>query len=765
MGASVVGPFHGRPADAASARTVREAHRPYFDAVGRAHRPSPNDRPARTLQPMRAPPCVSRPVALRPAAGVPHRALACAFGLCAAAPAAAQPADPGGDRALADVVVSASREAQRSFDAPASVQSIGRDAIRDAGPGIHLSEPLTRLPGVVALDRQNWAQDPQLSIRGFGARATFGIRGVRLLVDGIPATMPDGQGQASAIDLAAAERIEVLRGPLAQLHGNAAGGVVQVFSRRGTAPGEIGAETGAGSFGLRRHALSATGAPGGVSGALDASWLSTDGYREHSAAERRLLNATVSGTGASGTRWTIAAHGFEQPRALDPGGLTRAQLEADPRQASPAALAQAARKTVSQGQAGLLVAHPLGADASVSARVHGGQREVWQALSVPLAAQLAPTSSGGIVDLDRDYGGLGLHYTRRVRLGAGGLQATAGVELERMAERRRGYLNDGGLQGALRRDEDDTVGSRDAFAQLAWTAGAWTLLGGLRVSRIEFEVEDDYVAPGNPDDSGRRRYDATNPVAGVTWHAAERVNVYANVGRGFETPTFAELAYRPDGSGPNLALDAARSTHAEIGVKWLVSDAQRLDVALFAADTEDEIVVASNAGGRSTFRNAGRTTRRGAELAWTARPGAAWQVRAAATLLSARFADDFGTGAGAVAAGNRIPGVPRQRLFVGLAWQPDARRGPFAGLDLLHTGSIAVDDRNTDAAPASTVASLRAGWRHEVGGWRLAGAVRVDNASDARVVGSVIVNEGQSRFFEPAPGRAWFAGVSVSRVL
>lgn len=701
----------------------------------------------------------------RRAAAASGRLLACALGLGAAPPIAAQPPVPAPIGALDDVVVSASREAQRSFDAPAAVQSIGRSTVRAAGPGIHLSESLSRLPGVIALDRQNWAQDPQLSIRGFGARATFGIRGVRLLVDGIPATMPDGQGQASAIDLAAAERIEVLRGPLAQLHGNAAGGVVQVFSRRGEAPGEAVVETGAGRFGLRRHALSATGAPGGVSGALDASWLSTDGYREHSAAERRLLNATVASTAAGGTRWTIVAHGFEQPRAFDPGGLTRAQLETDPRQASPAALAQDARKTVSQGQAGLLVEHPLGSDTSLSARVHGGRRDVWQALSVPLAAQLAPTSSGGIVDLDRDYGGLGLQLTRRARLGDGLLRVTAGVELEAMSERRRGYLNEAGVQGELRRDEDDTVGSRDAFAQLAWTTGAWTLVGGLRVSRVEFEVDDRYVVPGNPDDSGRRRYDAANPVAGVTWHATDTLNVYANLGRGFETPTFAELAYRPDGSGPNLALDAARSTHAEIGAKWLVGEAQRLDIALFAADTDDEIVVASSAGGRSTFRNAGRTTRRGVELAWTARLGGAWQVRAAATVLRARFADGFGTGAAAVPAGNRIPGVPRERLFAELAWQPDPFRGPFAGVELLHTGSIAVDDRNTDTAPASSVASLRAGWRHEIGGWRLAGTVRVDNVADARVVGSVIVNEGQRRFFEPAPGRAWFAGVSVSRLL
>jgi iron complex outermembrane receptor protein len=703
-------------------------------------------------------------------------ALVAAGVLAASAGVSAQPAagsaeagaaaSPSAPPALDEVVVSATRAAQRAFDAPAAIQSIGRDAIRAAGPGLHLSEPLARIPGVVALDRQNWAQDPQLSIRGFGARSTFGIRGVRLLVDGIPATMPDGQGQASSIDLAAAERIEALRGPLAQLHGNAAGGVVQVFSRRGRAPGEAGAEVGFGSFGTRRHALSASGAPGGVSAALDASWLATDGWRAWSAAERRLAGAVLETTGAGGTRTTLAAHDFEQPRALDPGGLTRAQLEADPRQASPASLAQRARKTVSQRQLGVVVEHPVDADRTLSGRVHAGERALYQALSVPLAAQQAPTSAGGIVDLDRGFGGVGLQWSQRARVAGGMLRATLGVEAQRMAERRRGYVNDAGAQGALKRDEDDTVTSTDAFAQLAWSSGAFTWTGGVHTSRVAFRVDDAFVAPGNPDDSGRVTYRATNPVGGVTWHASERLNVYANLGRGFETPTFAELAYRADGgSGPNLGLRASRSTHAELGAKWRPGDAQAIDVALFEARTDDEIVVASNLGGRSTFRNAGRTQRRGVELAWTARLAPAWRAQVAATWLEASFVDAFGTGADAVAAGNRVPGVPSRRAWAGLDWAPDPRRGPFAGVEVLHSGPIAVDDRDGDATAASTIASVRGGWRHAAGPWRLAAWVRVDNATDARHVGSVIVNEAQRRFFEPSAGRAWFAGASVSRAL
>jgi iron complex outermembrane receptor protein len=680
--------------------------------------------------------------------------------LAAVLPAAAA-AQGGGE--LEPVVVSASRAEQRAFDVPAAVQAIGAEAIGASGPGVHLSEPLARLPGVVALDRRNWAQDPQLSIRGFGARATFGVRGVRLLQDGIPLTMPDGQGQASSIDLRALERIEVLRGPLAQLHGNAAGGVVQLVSRRGAAPGDARLEGVVGSDGLRRRSLHASGANGAASAALDAAWLETDGWRAHSAASRRLAGLLLETVSAGGTRTTLVAQDFDQPNALDPGGLTRAQLESDPRQAAPASVAQRARKTVSQRQAGVVVAHPLDADRALTARAYAGERDLFQALAVPPAAQLAPGASGGIVELDRGYGGLALLWTQRAALWGGRLQASAGAELERMAERRRGYVNAGGEPGAPKRDEHATVTSTDAFAQLAWTSGAFTWLAGARTGRVAFRVEDAFVAPGNPDDSGRVDYRATNPVAGVTWHASDVLNAYANVGRGFETPTLSELAYRADGgSGPNLALRAARSTHAEVGAKWRVTDAQRLEVAVFRVDTDDEIVVDTNLGGRSTFRNAGRTARRGVEVAWVSRLAPHWQAQIAATWLRAEFVDGSGTGSDAVAAGNRVPGVPSRRLWAGLAWVPDARHGPFAGLEVLHTGPIATDDRNLDAAPASTVASARAGWRHAAGPWRLAAWLRVDEAAGGPYVGSVIVNEGQRRWFEPAPGRAWAVGASAA---
>jgi iron complex outermembrane receptor protein len=665
---------------------------------------------------------------------------------------------------LADVVVSVSRSEQRSFDAPASIQSVDQEQIRTGGPQINASESLMRIPGIAAQSRQNYAQDLQVSIRGFGARSTFGIRGIRILVDGIPATMPDGQGQLATVSLPSTQRIEVLRGPLALLYGNAAGGVIQAFSRDGALPPTLGADAYVGSYDTQRYGLTASSIIGGVSAMADYSWMTTGGYREHSAARRQHLNAKFGFELDTGTRITLVANLFDQPESLDPGGLTRAQFEANPRQASPAAVAQNARKEVAQSQLGVVAEHRFDANRTLSGRIYGGQRDLSNALSVPLVAQLPPTSSGGIVDLDRGFGGLGLQYAQRIALGATQLVFTVGAESDRMSEHRRGYINNAGQQGALKRDEDNTVQSNGVFGQLSWILGdSWTMIAGLRYSDVRFRTSDNFIVPGNPDDSGNRDYSATNPVAGVTWHALDTLNVYANLGQGFETPTFTELAYRPGGSGLNYALQSSTSRHAEVGAKWIVTPTQRLDVAIFRIETDDEIVVDTNVGGRTTFRNAGRTQRTGLELAWTGRLTSALTAQFAYTRLQATFVDGFGSGASTVAPGNRLPGVPDRRTYFDLLWQPNGDRGPFAGLEIVDSGRMYVNDANSDAAASWTVANLRAGLRQRIGPWRFSQWLRIDNVGDLGYAGSVIVNEAQQRYFEGAPGRNWMVGLTAAR--
>jgi iron complex outermembrane receptor protein len=649
------------------------------------------------------------------------------------------------------IVVTATRGEERVFDAPASITVVGAEAIRAAGPQVNLSEVLNRVPGITVLNRQNYAQDLQLSIRGFGSRSTFGIRGVRLIVDGIPATMPDGQGQASNVSLPSAARIEVLRGPLAQLYGNAAGGVVQVFTQAGAPQPTLSVSGAAMRYDADRFGAQYAASAGDHALTIDASRFTTDGYREHSAAERSQLNAKWSWQWDPHTRIDTVVNAIDQPHSLDPLGLTRAQWEENPRQSPAIAFLQDASKTVRQQQAGTVVERRLDADTTLTARAYLGERKLENALSTPLVNQLPPTSAGGIVVFERQYAGAALQVSRRVALGEGfGARLVAGLEHDRMAEDRQGYLNVGGMRGELRRDEDNTVRSNDVFAQASLDIGeSFAAIAGARASRVEFTTHDHYIAPGNPDDSGNLSFRATNPAAGITWHASPQLNVYANAGRGFETPTFTELAYRNGASGLNTDLKASRSRHAELGVKWRSSAGHAIDAAVFDIRTRDEIVVDTNVGGRSTFRNAGRTTRRGAEILASGPLGAGLRYLVSASALNARFED-----------GKHLPGTPERSAYAELAYAPPGARGGFnAAIEAVHTGRLFVNDTNDDFAPAVSLLNLRAGFAQRLGGWEVEEFLRIDNATDRGYSGSVIVNEAQRRFFEPAPPRGWMVGL------
>lgn len=689
----------------------------------------------------------------------PLRPLQAALFLLLAAPAGAQ--------SLPEVVVSANRQEQQSFDAPASIQAVGQDVIEAAGPRVNLSESLNRVPGISVLNRQNYAQDLQLSIRGSGARSPFGIRGARLIVDGIPATMPDGQGQASTISLPSAQRIEVLRGPLAQLYGNSAGGVVQVFTADGPERPELRMTLDAGPDGLRRYGVQAAGQSGTLNYVIDVSDFETDGWRENSAAERQHLNAKLRWDASEQTRVTLVANVFDQPVSGDPLGLTRAQFEADPRQAVANSTLYQAGKDVAQQQVGLVLDHRLDADRQLSGRVYAGQRDLFNRLAIPLAFQTAPTASGGIVDLDRAYSGVGLRFSQRVPTGQGQVLWSVGLDHERMSEHRRGYLNEFGVQGELKRDEQDSVNSTGLYTQADWVINEhWSAVAGLRANRVAFRVEDAFITADNPDDSGRVSFSATNPVLGITRHLSADTNLYANIGRGFETPTFTELAYSSlDGSvsGPNLSLLSARSTHAEIGLKTRLAEGHRLDAALFHITTTDEIVVASSSGGRTLYTNAGKTRRSGLELSYAAQWAPGWRSLLALSTLKAEFAEAFTSSSGAqVMAGNRIPGIADRSLFGELVWQPRGWAGFTGALELVHRGSMVVNDLNIDRTDAVTLFNLRLGWEQTLGAWTLRETLRIDNLTDRAYIGSVIVNDGNQRFFEPAPGRQWGLGLMAT---
>lgn len=685
----------------------------------------------------------------------------------AAAGAAAQAPQP---TKLAPVVVTATRTEAAPFDVPASIDRIDGEALRAGRAQVNLSEGLGGVPGLLARDRQNYAQDVQISVRGFGARSSFGIRGVRLYVDDIPATLPDGQGQITHVELGTVGRVEVLRGPFSALYGNSSGGVISVYSETPSGPPRLDASVGFGSDGLRRVAASASGTAGAIGYTLGASRFTTDGYRQHSATERRLGNARLQFKLGSSTQLTLVANSVELPEAQDPLGLTRVQWQVDPRGVDASALSFNTRKTMKQQQGGLVLEHGIDAANTLRVMVYQGHRTTLQFQSIPVATQANALHPGGVIDLSRDYEGADVRWRWKHETAS----VVAGIAADALREHRVGTQNfigtTLGVQGALRRDETNRVSSADPYLQAQWQpTPAWMLTAGVRRSQVDFQSTDAYVTRTNPDDSGSARYAATLPVVGVSFAASDTLRVYATAGKGFETPTLNELAYRASGAtGLNFALQAATSRSLEAGVKARPWAGSELTLALFQTGTDREIVTQTNVGGRATFQNAGATRRRGLEASGTFTLAPTLQAQLAATWLDARYRDGFLTCTATpcaaansqVNADNRIPGIARSALYGALAWQPAG--GWRLGVEGRALSKVYVNDLNTDAAGGYATLAVNAGYQLSLGPWDLGALLRVDNLAGRRYAGSVIVNDGNGRFFEPAPGRTWLASASAS---
>ena len=701
-------------------------------------------------------------------------------GSLAGVPAAAAQSTVASDEVLDPIVVSATRlRSVADLDVPASVTTILTDA-NSNGRLSDVTELLAGIPGVTALDRQNYAQDTQLSIRGFGSRATFGVRGLRLYADGIPASMPDGQGQLSHYSVLGADRVQIMRGPFSALYGNSSGGVVQLWSAEGTGEPSARVRATFGSYDTTSVGAQALGTAGPLSYNLAASRFETDGYRDHSAARRDSVNLRLGIDFGADQSLTLVGNYLDQPEAQDPLGLTAAAWRADPRDTAVQATDYNTRKSVEQLQGGAIYEHRLGAH-NLRAQIYTGNRKVVQFLPIPPAVQNnSETHAGGVIDLDGNYEGADLRWSYVGDVGGRLLELTAGTNLDRQNQLRRGYENFTGpatfscsgatvcgVRSDLRRDENNRIRNFDQFAQgYLQISDRWSVLAGLRHSQVRFRSEDRYIVGANPDDSGTRKYSDTTVVGGLMFRPVAALRLYASMGDGFETPTFNEISYRADGgTGLAFGLNAARSQNYELGAKWRPASGLEVDAALFRADTDDELVVVRNTGGRSSFGNVDRTRREGLEAALSMPLVADLRLQASYTFLEAKFRSDFCTGpacpnpATTVSAGSRIPGIPRHQGTLGLQWSPGLWQ---AALEFEARSKIVVNDLGADTAPGFGL------WHAEIGrNWRLAdstlrGFARIENLLDKTHVGSVIVNEGNSRFFESGLPRTAMAGVQWS---
>ncbi|MDO7466297.1 TonB-dependent receptor [Acinetobacter baumannii] len=664
--------------------------------------------------------------------------------------------------------VEATRTDTGYLQTPASVFRIEAPQV-DSSSQVNLTEVVKGIPSLQIRNRENYAQDLQLSMRGFGARSTFGVRGIRLYVDGIPATMPDGQGQTSNIDLSSLDHVEVLTGPFSSLYGNSSGGTILTSTKEGQGKDSIELSYSGGSHDKSRAGLVLQGGAKGAnepSYIISSSYFDTDGYREHSGAEKVLNNAKLSWNLDDGSKINWVTN-YVKIHADDPQGLTHDQWNANPKQQVPFLKQFNVRKDIEQTQTGVTWSKPINDKNELYAMAYLGNRQVTQYQSIPKSTQDASINhAGGVIDFERNYYGADFRWTGKELLPNTTL--SVGVALDAMDEDRKGFENFNlvngqpsyGVKGNLRRDEDNTLWNIDPYLQASWQfLPTWRLDTGVRYSNVHYKSEDNYLSNG--DDSGKADYDKVLPSVALSWQILPELMAYVSYAKGFETPTFTEMAYRPDGqSGFNFDLTASTSDTYETGLK---SQNQLGDftLAVFQTKTKDDIVSAGNSNGRSTFRNADKTLREGVEFAWNKKLWRDLTATASYSYLDATFDADIPAlgNIAQISSGNAIPGIAKNQAYASLAWQP--LHGLYGGVDVQYMDKVYVNDTNSDAAPSYSVTSANVGYAWVMGDWKVNSFARVDNLFDKKYAGSVIVNDGNSRYFEPADGRNWSAGLRV----
>ena len=616
--------------------------------------------------------------------------------------------------------------------------------------GIQLDELLRAVPGLYLQNRYNFAQGQRIAVRGFGARAPFGVRGIRLLVDGFPETVPDGQSQVDAIALAAVERIEVIRGPAAVLQGNASGGVIAIETRDGhnrSPAADLRLVTG--SDQLRRIVARGGGDQGDWFGHGSVSHLDYAGHRDQSRVRKTLASGQLGWPLAGGGTLRLVASLLEVPEAEDPGGLTRAQVATARDQASALAGRLDAGETISQQRLGL----HLESAGGLALRAFHSRRDFVQQLPFP-----GPSRPG----FQRDFSGVSLAWTDGWSWGHLDGRIALGIEAQRQDDARtRQSVNGTGEVTATTQDERQLADSRAAFGQFDLLPRSdLTLSLGLRFDRLRLSIDDRLLDDG--DDSGRRRFDETSASLGATWRINPRAAVFANLSTAFESPTFTEFA-RPDGgAGFNPALEPQQAINRELGLRGRLGPGGRWELAAFSIRVRDEIVP-FEIDGRSFFVNAGRTRRDGLELAFSHPVGERHALSLSGTYARYRFAR-FIDSDGQDLAGRRLPGLPRHQAFAQWRWEPGARWHTL--LETQWTGAVFAENANRERIGGYALVNARVRWQATASG-RLILTAGLDNLLDRDYFANVRINANADRpladrgFFEPGPGRTAFLGLSV----
>jgi len=671
---------------------------------------------------------------------------------------------------LPEIRVTVTRTPEPLDRVPYAVGVLGKGEFQRGQQTIGLDEALNNIPGVVVSNRYNFSLDQRISIRGFGSRSNFGVRGLKVLLDGVPQTLPDGQSQLTNIEFGAVGHAEVLRGASSSLYGNASGGVVSLQTEP-AAPGpfatRIRAEGGTGKQSnddFYKWQSWTSGRAGNARGTLSLSQFKTDGYRQHSAAEVRQLNAGIDYAFSGTTAGTLRFSAADDPTAENPGALTWAEYLANPDSAAANNIRRGADKDVQQQQLSLGVKHVGPGGGEIAVTVFGVLRNLKNPLAAPPPSGPGPTI-GTYVTIDRVVGGIRASGSRMLGSGARAPRLTAGADVQGMRDDRQNFRADGGVPtDSVLLDQREKVTEFGPFAQVLWSPDERLLVsGGARYDWVRFDVTDHHLSDG-VDNSGARTNSALSGSLGLSWSEGELFIPYANVSTSFETPTTTELVNQPNGSGGfNDQLKPQRAVSYEVGARGRPTAHVAYSVAFFLGRIKDAIVQQQEVGGRAYFVNAGKTHNDGAEIGLTVTPVNGLTLSGAYTYAHYRFAD-YKIVSGTVVDtldGNRLPGVPDHFWRFGL--RTALPRGFYLDADHTIASSVAADDANKIIVDSwgVGVTNARLGWGGGAGTVSFAPFLGVNNVWDRQYVGSVTLNGTGGRVYEPSPRRLVYVGMEI----
>jgi len=662
-------------------------------------------------------------------------------------------AQDGDSTALEEIIVTATRIPTDLADLPFAAGRIPGEQFQRARQRLGLDEVMSVQPGLFFQNRYNFAQDLRIAIRGFGARANFGIRGIRIFADDIPQTLPDGQGSVDAIDLGSVESVEVIRGPFSAVYGSSSGGVIHLRTEDGPAEPFLYGRLNAGSYGFSEWQVKAGGQAGRLNWLVNGSATRLDGYRDHAAYRNDLFNSKFRFDFDETTSLTVLMNAVDSPTADDPGGLTAREVADDPRQAAPRNLQYNAGESLQQQTLGIAFRKTFSRGRELLLRNYYVQRDFVNRLPFDVNSN----GQGGSVDLDRKFAGIGAQYGWATDWGGRSGRLIIGVDYDAQRDHRLRFANNQGVVGALTTDQDENVTTTGLFAQQAvdLTERLALTLGG-RFDIVDYRV----LARSDPAGSGERTFREFSPMLGVNWAVQESLRVYGNVSTSFDPPATTELANPFGASGFNPEIDSQTATNYELGLKGLVSGRLRYELAAFHIDVRDEIVPFELEGsGQSFYRNAGRSIHEGLEALTSVELLPGLTGTATYTWSDFRF-DEFREPGGAVFDGNRIPGIPEHLFNLALDWMHAS--GWYAGWDLLYAGSFYADNANSVETGDYLVSNLRAGYRWAMDRWSVEPFFGINNLFDEHYMSNIRLNAAFGRYYEPAPLRNAYGGILLT---